>query len=337
MSQDLEKNKAKGLLSFRTEQKQFEIGGIKIGGQPGLRPTVLIGSAFYHGHKITTDENRGEFDPVEAEKRIHLQDEFSEKTGNPCMLDVVGATPEAIRRHLEFAARVTKSPLLIDGTTVEVRLAGLEYAAQAGLIDRVVYNSIQPEIPDEELTAIQKAGVTSAILLTYYLKDFTSTGRVTAVRELLPRALPGRGEQAPGRYLRHGPGDPRTSIQRYSAGQGRNGPARGGRRPQCGGHVARAEKENGDASDLAVHGGRGRGRRGPGCGFPPVWTGRRRALDLPGRGHDRYGSESALHGTRHPARAEPSTFSHRLSVDLSDANHQVSLAKGRMDLLHYLW
>ena len=189
MSQDLEKNKAKGLLSFRTEQKQFEIGGIKIGGQPGLRPTVLIGSAFYHGHKITTDENRGEFDPVEAEKRIHLQDEFSEKTGNPCMLDVVGATPEAIRRHLEFAARVTKSPLLIDGTTVEVRLAGLEYAAQAGLIDRVVYNSIQPEIPDEELTAIQKAGVTSAILLTYYLKDFTSTGRVTAVRELLPRAL----------------------------------------------------------------------------------------------------------------------------------------------------
>jgi tetrahydromethanopterin S-methyltransferase subunit H len=158
-----------------------------VGGQPGLRPTVLIGSVFFHGHRISTDENRGEFHAEEAEKRIRLQDEFAEKTGNPCMLDVVGATPEAIRRHLDFAARVTKNPLLIDGTTVEVRQAGLDYAAEAGLADRIVYNSIQPEIPDEELAAIQKAGVTSAIILTYYMKDFTSTGRVTAVRELLPR------------------------------------------------------------------------------------------------------------------------------------------------------
>ncbi len=88
----------------------------------------------------------------------------------------VGATPEAIQRHLEFAAKITRAPLLIDGTTEEVRLAGLAYAAKAGLAERVVYNSIQPEIQDEELAAIQKAGVKSAIILTYYLKDFTSVG-----------------------------------------------------------------------------------------------------------------------------------------------------------------
>ncbi len=32
-----------------------------------MRPTVLIGSMFYHGHKVTTDENRGEFDPARRE------------------------------------------------------------------------------------------------------------------------------------------------------------------------------------------------------------------------------------------------------------------------------
>jgi len=103
------------------------------------------------------------------------------------LLDVVGATPEAIRRYLEFAAATTQMPLLIDGTTADVRLAGLEYVAQAGLAERAVYNSVQPEAGDEELRAIYQAGVESAIVLTYYLKDFTAAGRVKAVRELLPR------------------------------------------------------------------------------------------------------------------------------------------------------
>lgn len=187
MATSLNETAPSGLLEFQTEQSIFEIGGIRVGGYPGANPTVLIGSAFYHGHKVNVDEETGEFDTEEAEKRIRAQDEFSELTGNPCMLDVVGATPQAIEKHLEFAAQVTQAPLLIDGTTVDVRLAGLEYVAKAGLADRVVYNSIQPGIGDEELSAIGNAGVQSAILLTYYLQDFTAKGRVQAVREMLPR------------------------------------------------------------------------------------------------------------------------------------------------------
>ncbi|MGI9427641.1 MAG: tetrahydromethanopterin S-methyltransferase subunit H family protein [Bythopirellula sp.] len=187
MATSLNEATASGLLEFSTEQSIFEVGGVCVGGLPGANPTVLIGSAFYHGHKVNVDEDTGEYDAEEAERRIRVQDEFSELTGSPCMLDVVGATPQAIEKHLEFAAEVTQSPLLIDGTTVEVRLAGLEYVAKAGLADRVVYNSIQPGIDDEELAAIRQAGVQSAILLTYYLQDFTGKGRVQAVREMLPR------------------------------------------------------------------------------------------------------------------------------------------------------
>lgn len=178
---------AKGLLEFQAEQQRFDIGGVKVGGRPGARPTVLVGSIFYHGHKILVDENRGEFVRDEAEKRIRLQEEWSAKTGNPCMFDVVGATAEAMTKHLEFVAGATKAPFLIDGTTDEVRLAGLEYVTRAGLADRAVYNSIQPEIRADELGAISKAGLENALFLTYYLKDFTAKGRVTAVRELWPR------------------------------------------------------------------------------------------------------------------------------------------------------
>jgi len=178
---------AKGFLQFAADQKTFDIGGVKVGGYPGERPTVLAGTVFYHGHKVLLDDGVGGFDPEAAERVIRNQDEWSQKTGNPCMLDVVGDSPEAMCKHLEFAARVSQAPLLIDGTTTDVRLAGLKYAAQAGLIDRVVYNSVQPETQDDELQAIQDAGVTSAILLTYYLLDFTAAGRVESVRQLLPR------------------------------------------------------------------------------------------------------------------------------------------------------
>ena len=178
---------SRGLLDFQVEQKTFEIAGVRIGGLPGVQPTVMIGSIFYHGHKVCKDESSGEFDRAAAEAAIRGQEDFSERTGCPGMLDVVGATPEAIVKHLEFTAGVTEMPLLIDGTTVDVRLAGLEYAVQAGITDRIVYNSIQPEIDDDELAAIQKAGITNAILLTYYMRDFTAVGRLTAVRELLPK------------------------------------------------------------------------------------------------------------------------------------------------------
>ena len=187
MAADQDTTTGRGFLEFQAEQQVLEIGNIRVGGQPGVRPTALIGSIFYHGQDIVRDEDHGEFDKDAAAELIRRQDDFSQRTGNPCMLDVVGATPEAIRKHLEFAAGCTDSPLLIDGTTEDVRLAGLEYVVEAGLIDRVVYNSIQPEISDDELAAIQKAGVQNALILTYYMRDFTAKGRVTCVKELLPK------------------------------------------------------------------------------------------------------------------------------------------------------
>jgi tetrahydromethanopterin S-methyltransferase subunit H len=174
-----------GLLEYTTPQKTFQIGNVTVGGPSGVQPTVLVGTLFYHRHDVVLNADKGEINAEEAEKRIRLQEDFSKRTGNPCMLDVVGATPEAIVRNLEFAAKTTDMPLLIDGTTASVRIAGLKYVAEAGIADRIVYNSIQPEITE---AALQDAGVHSAILLTYYLMDFTAKGRVQAVRELLPKA-----------------------------------------------------------------------------------------------------------------------------------------------------
>ncbi len=176
------------LRDFKSGQKEFELGGVRVGGKPGVRPVVLIGTLFYRGHKILLDEFRGEFDKAGAERAINAQEEFSDKTGNPCMIDVVGATSEAMRKHLEYAANVSDRPLLIDGATASVRMAGLEYASEANLTNRVVYNSLQPDFKPEEACKIRESKIESSILLAYNPKDFTSRGRINAIRGLLPRA-----------------------------------------------------------------------------------------------------------------------------------------------------
>jgi len=176
------------MWEFKAEQKVFQIGRVSVGGIPGERSVVLVGSIFYYGHKIVHEEMAGTFDKKAAEELINLQDEFSDKTGNPCMVDLVGASPEAMIKELEFVASVTDTPILMDSPAMNVRLAGLHYAEETGLIDRIVYNSIIPETKPKELQEIKESKLESAILLAYNPTDFTSKGRIKTVRDLLSTA-----------------------------------------------------------------------------------------------------------------------------------------------------
>jgi tetrahydromethanopterin S-methyltransferase subunit H len=184
------------LWSPKAEQKVFQIGEISVGGIPGERPVVLVGTLFYHKHKIVKDENAGTFDEEAADGLLKAQDEMSDKTGNPCMVDVVGASLPAMKRHVAFVADRTKAPIMVDSPSAEIRATGLSYAKEQGLMDRVVYNSVNPLSKPDELTMVQSSGVKSAVILAYNMKDFSSAGRVSAVRELLGK-LQGLGIEKP--------------------------------------------------------------------------------------------------------------------------------------------
>ena len=175
------------MWNFKAEQKIFEIGGVKIGGVPGQRPVVLVGTLFYHGQKIVKDENAGTFDEEAAEKLLKTQDEMSEKTGNPCMVDVVGASLPAMKRHLEFVADRSKAPIMIDSPSSDIRTTGLSYAKEQGILDRVIYNSINPHSKPDELKAVQSSGVNSSVFLAYNMKDFSIAGRVSAITDLMSK------------------------------------------------------------------------------------------------------------------------------------------------------
>ena len=83
-------------FKFKAEQKVFQIGKIKIGGQPGEYPRVMIGTIFYTGHKIIQDHKEGIFDKEKARELIKKQDELGEKCGIPVVLDVVGVSEKSM-------------------------------------------------------------------------------------------------------------------------------------------------------------------------------------------------------------------------------------------------
>lgn len=172
------------MFRFETPQKIFKIGKVRIGGQPGELPTVQIGTIFYLKQKIVKDPKRGIFDKEKAEELIRKQDELSDVTGNPCMLDVVGISPEAMITFIDFVAEVTDAPILIDAMSSDVRIKALKHIAEVGLAERVVYNSIMPApfFKEEEIDMIKESKVKAALLLAYNVKDRSVRGCLSILR-----------------------------------------------------------------------------------------------------------------------------------------------------------
>ena len=176
------------MFKFKKEQMTFEIAGVKIGGDIGENPTVMIGSIFYKGDKTVKDEKNGNIDQEAAKNLITKAEEMSERTGLPAMLDVICTNPVSAENYLRFAAETTEMPLLIDAVSDEAAIKGLETAKDLGIIDRIILNSISPETKDPIYRKIKEVGLKSAIVLTYSVRAIISSEeRVRLLEDLIPK------------------------------------------------------------------------------------------------------------------------------------------------------
>ncbi len=171
------------LLQFKATQKTFSIASVRVGGQPGEHPTVLVGTIFYEGDKVVKDPNRGIFDKRKAEAVISRQEELSDSTGNPCMIDVVGRTSGALIRYLDFVAETSNAPILVDSPSMSARLEACRHAIEVGLKERIIYNSINPESSSEEIDALRELGVESAVLLTFSEYEFSPEEKLRILQD----------------------------------------------------------------------------------------------------------------------------------------------------------
>lgn len=178
------------MFTFEAEQSVYDIAGTKLGGQPGEHATALVGSIFYKGDPVLEDPKTGAFDESAAESAIRKVERLSERTGNPAILDVIGDSPAALIKHVDFVAEVTDLPMFMDGPTPSIRSEAARHVGEIGIQDRVIYNSIESSTKeaDKEIEAIATAGIETAVLLSIDTRNLTLQGRFDALEKNIEMA-----------------------------------------------------------------------------------------------------------------------------------------------------
>ena len=178
------------MFIFEKEQIIHNIGEIKIGGSAGEVPTVLAGTIFYGNHRIVEDAKAGKFDENAAQQLLTQQQEMSDVTGNPEMVQIFAESSTAMTKYIEFVSEHSDAPFLIDSSDAIVRLEGLRFAEEVGLLDKAIYNSINVSISSAEIESLRDLPPESAIVLAFNPQDSTIAGK----REVLEKG--GRNQKS---------------------------------------------------------------------------------------------------------------------------------------------
>ena len=175
-------------FKFNTNQNIYTVGKVKVGGQPGELPTFLIGSIFWLGQKMVQDANKGIFDEKIAEQIINTMQTQSDITGVPFAFDIVGTTELAFEKYIDFVAKHSDAPLMLDAMSPRTRMAASDLAKNMGLEDRCLYNSIYKGVKDVELEKLKESGIKMSIVLADDPKDTTLEGKMNVIVEALALA-----------------------------------------------------------------------------------------------------------------------------------------------------
>src|SRR3989304_1195935 len=176
------------MLKFNTKQNVYEVGRVKVGGQPGELPTFLIGSIFWLGQKMVQDANKGIFDAKQAEDIINRMQLQSDISGVPFALDIVGTTEEAFAKYIDFVSTHSEAPLMLDAMSPKTGMAPAGRAKKMGLQDRCLYNSVYKGVTDMELAELKESGIKASIVLADNPKDNSLDGKMKVLEEALDLA-----------------------------------------------------------------------------------------------------------------------------------------------------
>lgn len=176
------------MLNYDLEQKVFNIGGIRVGGQPGQNAPLLIGSMFQKGDTLIESRKERKFNRKEAQERIREMERLSRKTGMPGMIAMVANTLDEIKAYVDFFTSVTDSPFAIDIWVPKTRLAAARYIAGLGLQERLLYNSITPWDEDIEgqVAELKELGIKHVVVQAFDMEDKGANGRIKSLQRMLP-------------------------------------------------------------------------------------------------------------------------------------------------------
>ena len=174
------------MFRFSKEQKVCSIAGIKIGGQPGENPPLLIASMF-HNKDVILEDRKGKFNRQKAKELIKKQEDLSTSTGIPSMVAMVANTPEEAQIYIDFYLETTSMPFGIDMCVAEKRAQATEYVAKLGVQDKFLYNSITPWDKDikGQVNKLKDLGIKHVVVQAFDDKDQSPVGRLKSLEYIL--------------------------------------------------------------------------------------------------------------------------------------------------------
>lgn len=176
------------MFRFETEPKTYEIGGVKLGGQPAEYPTIACFSIFQESDRLFDKGSRRKgFNEERGEELLKTAEKYGEETGVSVMADIVASPGEKFNKYVDFVTSVSKMPFCVDAIQMKTKLQGAEYCAEKGLLDRMFYNSITvwEEDPVTEIKEMVQIGVKNVLLVAFDVADQMPTGRISGAQKLL--------------------------------------------------------------------------------------------------------------------------------------------------------
>ncbi len=164
------------MFNYTEEQKCCEFEEVKIGGQPGVLPTLMIGSIFYENQFQDLKTSK-----KEAIKLIEEQRNLSKITSVPSLVDIFIYEKEEIDWKLDFALDNIDGMFSLDMPESEVRIEVLKRLDEMDALDRVVYNSLNLGLTDEEEKRLREKPPRSTILLGYNPQKNNTQGRLEII------------------------------------------------------------------------------------------------------------------------------------------------------------
>ncbi len=174
------------MFKFQKEQKVFNFNGIKIGGQPGENPPLMISSMFHNKDRILRDR-KGNFDRKLATEIIRKQEEMSKLTGIPGMVAMVANSPEEAKIYVDFFLETTDMAFGIDMWVAEQRAKATEYVSKLGVQNKFLYNSITPWDKDikGQVQRLKDLGIRHVVIQAFDDQDQTPAGRLKSLESIL--------------------------------------------------------------------------------------------------------------------------------------------------------
>ncbi|MCL4553798.1 MAG: tetrahydromethanopterin S-methyltransferase subunit H [Actinobacteria bacterium] len=184
------------MFTFDTEQKVFSIGNVKVGGQPGENPPLIIPSLFQKGDPCVESRRERKFNKVLATEQIKRLEELTELTGMPAIVAMVANSGDEMKGYIDFFVAATNMPFAIDMWNLEPRLDATRYVSELGLQDKLLYNSVtvwSPDVP-AEVEQIKELGIKHVVTVVMDMANQLPSGRISALDDMLEKMKPGNFE-----------------------------------------------------------------------------------------------------------------------------------------------